>query len=199
MVFGIRQAIGLKLTPLQPTDIPTLQQWLSDESLFHLLAVEPLDYSKPFYLFVAREGESVIGWASVFNVDLWNGKAQVGLAAPGARQKALAIVGKLLWLAFTCLKLNRIAARVRSGNMIVIQALEGPLARRYGFFKEGVERQGYVRDGVVEDIHIYGLTKEVWERYGRGRCFGSNRRGCERICEQHIQPSPAAATVAAGA
>jgi len=189
----------VKLTPLHPNDIPTLQQWLSDESLFHLLAVEPLDYSKPFYLFIAREGESIIGWASVFNVDLWNGKAQVGLAAPGARQKALAIVGKLLWIAFACLKLNRIAARVRSGNTIVIQALEGPLARRYGFFKEGVERQGYVRDGVVEDIYIYGLTKEVWERYGRGRCCGSNRRDCEHSGEQHIQPSPAAATVAAGA
>ena len=138
------------LSPLQPHDLPVIQKWLSDESLLHLLAVEPLDYSKPFYLFVAREGESVIGWASVFNVDLWNGKAQIGLAAPGARQKALAIVGKLLWIAFACLKLNRIAARVRSGNTIVIQALEGPLARRYGFFKEGVERQGYVRDGVME-------------------------------------------------
>jgi len=189
----------MQLTPLTPQDLPQIQQWLSDESLFHLLAVEPLDYSKPFYLFVAREGESVIGWASVFNVDLWNGKAQIGLAAPGARQKALAIVGKLLWLAFEFLKLNRIAARVRSGNTLVIQALEGPLARRYGFFKEGVERQGYVRDGVVEDIYIYGLTKEVWERYGRGRCSGSSRRGCERGGEQDTQPSPAAATVAAGA
>src|SRR5690606_28843192 len=155
----VNGAGNVKLTPLQPTDIPTLQQWLSDESLFHLLTVEPLDYSKPFYLFVAREGESVIGWASVFNVDLWNGKAQVGLAAPGGRQKALAIVGKVLWLAFEFLILSRIAARVRSGNTIVIQALVGPLARRYGFFKEGVERQGYVRDGGVEDIHVSGLTK----------------------------------------
>src|SRR5690606_19190093 len=137
----------MQLTPLHPTDIPTLQQWLSDESLFHLLAVEPLDYSKPFYLFIAREGGSVIGWASVFNVDLWNGKAQVGLAAPGARQKALAIGGKLLWLAFACLKLNRIAARVRSGNTIMIQALEGPLARRSGFFRKGVGRQGHGRGG----------------------------------------------------
>ena len=189
----------MKLTPLQHTDIPVLQKWLSDESLFHLLTVEPVDYSKPFYLFIAREGESIIGWASVFNVDLWNGKAQVGLVAPGARQKMLAIVGKLLWLAFACLKLNRIAARVRSGNTMMIQLLEGPLARRYGFFKEGVERQGYVRDGVVDDIYIYGLTKEVWERRGTGRYSGSNRRGCERSGEQHIQPSPAAATVAAGA
>src|SRR5690606_2614309 len=52
----------MHLSPLQPQDLPVIQKWLSDESLFHLLAVEPLDYSKPFYLFVAREGESVIGW-----------------------------------------------------------------------------------------------------------------------------------------
>lgn len=189
----------MRLTPVTLQDLPQLQRWLSDESLFRLVTVEPLDYSKPFYLFIAREGGSVIGWASVFNVDLWNGKAQIGLAAPGARQKALAIGGKLLWLAFACFKLNRITARVRSGNTIMIQALEGPLARRYGFFKEGVERQGYVRDGVVEDIYIYGLTKEVWERRGRGRCSVPDRRGCERSGEQHIQPSPTAATVAAGA
>src|SRR5690606_17548759 len=185
------------LSPLQPQDLPVIQKWLSDESLLHLLTVEPLDYSKPFYLFVAREGESVIGWASVFNVDLWNGKAQVGLAAPGARQKALVIVGKLLCLAFEFFKLNRISSRVRSGTTKVIQALEGALARRYGLLNGGVERQWYVRGGVVENFHIYGWTKAVWECYGRGRCSGYNRRGCERSGEQNSQPAPAAAAVAA--
>src|SRR5690606_41603082 len=127
------------------------------------------------------EDDIVIGWASEFDVDMCNGKVQVGLAAPGAWQKALVMVAKLLWLAFEFLKLNPIAARVRSGNMIAIQALEGSLARRYGFFKEGVERQGYVRDGDVEDIYIYGLTKEAWERDGRGRSE-ERRVGMARRC-----------------
>src|SRR5690606_39607934 len=69
----------MRITPITIHDFATIQSWLSDESLFHLLAVEPLDYSKPFYLFVAREGESVIGWASVFNVDLWKDRKSTRL------------------------------------------------------------------------------------------------------------------------
>lgn len=148
----------MKLTPLQPTDIQTLRAWLSDESLFRVLAVEPPDLSKPYYCFVIRLNDgTAVGWIDVFNVDLQNRKCEAGIAIPHRRGRGLSLRAArqaLRWM-FEALQLNRVTLRIPMNNTRSIK-----LAEMLGFQREGVERQSCCRGGSYEDIVVYGLLKQ---------------------------------------
>ena len=147
----------MKLTPLQPTDIPTLQQWLSDESLFRLVAVEPPDFTKPYYCFIIRLNDGTpVGWIDVFNVDLQNRKCEAGIAIPHRRGRGLSLRAfkRALDFIFRQLQLNRVTLRVPASNTASIR-----LAEKLGFKWEGVERQACYRGNEFEDIIVFGLLK----------------------------------------
>lgn len=158
----------MKLTPLQPQDLPILQKWLGNKLLLSLLEIEPLCTDRPFYLFAARTDDGgLVGWGSIYNLDVWNKKAEIGMVLPQGKGLGLPFLARLLSIAFDEVRLNRIAAKVRASNTRVIKALEGPVAKRFGFVREGVERQGYFRNGITDDLYVFGLTKEVWVAHGR--------------------------------
>lgn len=157
------------LSPLQPQDLPVIQRWLSDEGLFHLLAGEPPPLDRPYYVFAVRlDDGTLVGWASVSNIDLWNLKAEVGFALPHkrARGRSLAVLARLLDFCFVTLGLWKVRMRIRGANEQALKLAEGPARKRFGLEKEGVDKDGYYRDGETDDIHYFGLTREVWMKHG---------------------------------
>src|SRR5690606_37143670 len=170
----------MKLTPLRPEDFPVIQGWLSDESLFHLLAGEPPPLDRPYYVFSVRlDDGTLVGWASVSNIDLWNLKAEVGLALPHkrARGRSLAVLARLLEFCFVTLGLWKVRMRIRGANEQALKLAEGPARKRFGLEKEGVDRYGYWRNEETDDIYYFGITKEVWMKHG-DYSTSSHRRSC---------------------
>ena len=143
----------MKLTPVQVHDIPQVQIWLSDESLFRVLATEKPDLQKPIYAFMIRlEDGTAVGWCELFNVDYANRKAEAGIAIPDERGTGLSLRAgkKLIEVAFEQLGLHRITLRIPASHERSIR-----LAKLLKFTFEGIERDALVRDGVYEDIHVY--------------------------------------------
>ena len=143
----------MKLTPVQVHDIPQVQIWLSNESLFRALATEKPDLQKPIYAFMIRlEDGTAVGWCELFNVDYANRKAEAGIAIPDERGTGLSLRAgkKLIEVAFEQLGLHRITLRIPASHERSIR-----LAKLLKFTLEGIERDALVRDGVYEDIHVY--------------------------------------------
>lgn len=143
----------MKLTPISLEEIPLVQAWLSNESLFRALAAEKPDFQKPIYAFVIRlEDGTPVGWCELFNVDYANRKAEAGIAIPDERGTGLSLRAgkKLIEVAFEQLGLHRITLRIPASHERSIR-----LAKLLKFTLEGIERDALVRDGVYEDIHVY--------------------------------------------
>lgn len=169
----------MKLTPIQQIDLPKIQRWLSKESLFYLVTVEPPILDRPYYAFsVKLDDGTLVGWASISNIDLWNMKAEIGFSLPDkrARGRSPALLDRLLDLSFGMLGLNKIRMKIRGENTQALRLAEGIGKKRFGLEKEGVDRNGYNQHGKVDDIHYFGLTKEVWMKYGRGDSGCGGRR-----------------------
>lgn len=143
----------MKLTPISLEEIPLVQAWLSNESLFRALATEKPDLQKPIYAFMIRlEDGTAVGWCELFNVDYANRKAEAGIAIPDERGTGLSLRAgkKLIEVAFEQLGLHRITLRIPASHERSIR-----LAKLLKFTLEGIERDALVRDGVYEDIHVY--------------------------------------------
>jgi len=143
----------VKLTPISLEEIPLVQAWLSNESLFRALATEKPDLQKPIYAFMIRlEDGTAVGWCELFNVDYANRKAEAGIAIPDERGTGLSLRAgkKLIEVAFEQLGLHRITLRIPASHERSIR-----LAKLLKFTLEGIERDALVRDGVYEDIHVY--------------------------------------------
>lgn len=143
----------MKLTPISLEEIPLVQAWLSNESLFRALATEKPDFQKPIYAFVIRlEDGTPVGWCELFNVDYANRKAEAGIAIPDERGTGLSLRAgkKLIEVAFEQMGLHRITLRIPASHERSIR-----LAKLLKFTLEGIERDALVRDGVYEDIHVY--------------------------------------------
>ena len=66
---------------------------------------------------------------------------------------------RLLDIAFDELGMNRVQIRCADAN-----ARSAAVPQKFGFKKEGVQRQHIMRDGTVYDFLIYGLLAEEWRR-----------------------------------
>jgi RimJ/RimL family protein N-acetyltransferase len=104
----------------------------------------------------------VIGTATLFNIDLDNGRAELGYAlgqdywGKGFMNEALQA---LLEYAFGGLSLRRLEADVDPRNVASIRTLE-----RLGFKKEGFLRERWCVAGEIQDALFYGLLKREWNR-----------------------------------
>src|SRR5690606_1880295 len=114
------------------------------------------------------------------NIDLWNLKAEVGLALPHkrARGRSLAVLARLLEFCFVTLGLWKVRMRIRGENEQALKLAEGPARKRFGLEKEGVDKDGYYRNGETDDIHYFGLTKEVWMKHVAVHCRSVDRSNC---------------------
>jgi ribosomal-protein-alanine N-acetyltransferase len=107
-----------------------------------------------------RESDTVIGTVTLFNLNLSNGRAEVGYAmgrrywGKGYMHEALQA---LLTHGFEVLGLRRLEADVDPRNSRSIRTLE-----RLGFQREGFLRERWHVDGEIQDAIFFGLLRREW-------------------------------------
>src|SRR5215217_9524919 len=107
-----------------------------------------------------RESNFVIGTTTLFNLNLDNGRAELGYAmsraywGKGYMNEALRA---LLSHAFDVMKLRRLEADVDPRNTASIRTLE-----RLGFQREGFLRERWHVNGEIQDALFYGLLRHDW-------------------------------------
>jgi len=109
-----------------------------------------------------RSNNQLIGTTTLFNLDLANGRAELGYAlgreewGKGYMHEALQ---SLLEFAFEAMKLRRLEADVDPRNKPSIKTLE-----RLGFQREGYLRERWHVAGEIQDAYFYGLLAREWQR-----------------------------------
>lgn len=109
-----------------------------------------------------RDSNNLIGTATLFNVDLSNGRAEIGYALGSAHWGKGYINEALTALvshAFEVLDLRRLEADVDPRNTSSIRTLE-----RLGFQREGLLRERWHVEGEIQDAFFYGLLRREWVR-----------------------------------
>ena len=148
----------MNISPVQPGDSRIVSQWLNNTALMRRAASEPPCFERPWYLFLIRLSDGTpVGWVELFNVDIVNRKAEVGIAIPDPRGRGLSLraLRQLCRFAFDVLGLHRLVARIPESNRDVPR-----LAERLGARLEGRERQARLVDGRYEDVLVYGLLAD---------------------------------------
>ena len=108
-----------------------------------------------------RESNKIIGTATLFNLSLSNGRAELGYAmasaywGKGYMNEALRA---LVAHAFQEMNLRRLEADVDPRNEASIRTLE-----RLGFQREGFLRERWHVEGEIQDAFFYGLLRREWE------------------------------------
>jgi RimJ/RimL family protein N-acetyltransferase len=107
-----------------------------------------------------RDSGSVIGTATLFNLNVDNGRAELGYAmaraywGKGYMNEALEA---LVSHAFEVMGLRRLEADVDPRNAASIRTLE-----RLGFQREGFLRERWHVNGEIQDALFYGLLRHEW-------------------------------------
>jgi [ribosomal protein S5]-alanine N-acetyltransferase len=107
-----------------------------------------------------RDSNTVIGTTTLFNLNLDNGRAELGYAmahaywGKGYMNEAL---NALVSHAFEVMKLRRLEADVDPRNTASIRSLE-----RLGFQREGFLRERWHVNGEIQDALFYGLLRREW-------------------------------------
>jgi len=108
-----------------------------------------------------RESNTLIGTTTLFNLNLDNGRAEIGYAMASAYwgngYMNEALQG-LLSHAFDVMNLRRLEADVDPRNAASIRTLE-----RLGFQREGFLRERWHVCGEIQDALFYGLLRREWE------------------------------------
>jgi RimJ/RimL family protein N-acetyltransferase len=109
-----------------------------------------------------RDSDRVIGTTTLFNLNLDNGRAELGYAmgrahwGKGYMNEALQA---LLSHAFDVMELRRLEADVDPRNTPSIRTLE-----RLGFQREGFLRERWHVNGEIQDAFFYGLLRREWHK-----------------------------------
>ena len=107
-----------------------------------------------------RDSDRLIGTATLFNLNLDNGRAELGYAmgrahwGKGYMNEALQA---LVHHAFEVMELRRLEADVDPRNAASIRTLE-----RLGFQREGFLRERWHVNGEIQDALFYGLLRHEW-------------------------------------
>ncbi len=107
-----------------------------------------------------RDSDRLIGTATLFNLNLDNGRAELGYAmgrahwSKGYMNEALQA---LVLHAFEVMDLRRLEADVDPRNAASIRTLE-----RLGFQREGFLRERWHVNGEIQDALFYGLLRREW-------------------------------------
>jgi len=107
-----------------------------------------------------RDSDRLIGTTTLFNLNLDNGRAEIGYAlgrahwGKGYMNEALQ---GLLTHAFEVMQLRRLEADVDPRNAGSIRTLE-----RLGFQREGFLRERWHVNGETQDAIFYGLLRREW-------------------------------------
>lgn len=109
-----------------------------------------------------RDSNTIVGTTTLFNLNLDNGRAEIGYAlgqaywGKGYMNEALKA---LLSYAFEVMDLRRLEADVDPRNVASIRTLE-----RLGFQREGYLRERWHVNGEIQDAYFYGLLRREWRK-----------------------------------
>ncbi len=169
----------VRLTAIEPGDIPALASWYRDAGFVRLWDATPAyprtqkqieDYiteqqkSPSAFTFAIRpvDSEAVIGTCDldgiVWSLDVaW---MSIGIGDPAWRGRGCGsdALDVLLRFAFGELNLRRVQLTVFSYNATAIHLYE-----KFGFQREGTYREFLQRDGQLYDMLLYGLLRREWE------------------------------------
>ena len=159
-------------------DIPRLIAWMNDYRTSRTLAIRaplsgPLeeawfertlaDQGKGGYFFVACliADDRPIGTIGLFELDLFNGSAGLGLSVGAAEDRGHGhgtdMLRALLRFGFGFLRLERIWLDVYDFNPGARRVYE-----RVGFVHEGILRHGVFREGRFVDVHRMAILVHEW-------------------------------------
>jgi RimJ/RimL family protein N-acetyltransferase len=159
-------------------DIPLFIAWMNDYRTSRTLAIRaplsgPLeeawfermlaDQGKGGYFFVAAlvADDRPIGTIGLFDLDLLNGSAGLGLAIGEAADRGLGhgtdMLRAVLGFGFGFLRLERIWLDVYDFNRGARRVYE-----RVGFVHEGILRRAVFREGRHADVHRMAILADEW-------------------------------------
>jgi [ribosomal protein S5]-alanine N-acetyltransferase len=163
---------GGVLRPLVAADKPVFAKLIDDRSIWlqltdgvaHPYTEDHADQFfarvdvQPQYVFaITTNGElaGLVGAHPLSGIERISAEIGYWVGAPyqghGLATKALRT---LLPYAFSTLGLHRVQARVFDGNPASMRVLE-----HCGFRKEGVQREGIIKDGRILDLHLFALLR----------------------------------------
>lgn len=149
----------IQLKPLTESERPIVERWLADATLMYYMISE-LNPSLPVLSVGIFSDEKLIGWANLSNIDYDNKKAEFGIAVPDHQPfVCYRATLEMLRIGFNELGLNRIYIRPLQSNL-----RDNDQRERFGFVKEGIERKSVRRGDKFEDVVIYSILKEEFEK-----------------------------------
>lgn len=164
----------IRLTPIEAGDLDRLHAWQNDPAIRDLIMgfrgpvrrettaewiAAVVDQNlKTRTVFAIRGAAGLLGTVQLHAIDWVHRTAMLGIHV-GVEQARGAGVGRaatalILDYGFAGLDLRRIALEVLASNSPAARLYEG-----LGFRREGVLRQAFLRNGVHEDVWLYGLLK----------------------------------------
>jgi RimJ/RimL family protein N-acetyltransferase len=153
----------MKLTEFYNSDLPIVQKWMADQSLMYYIVTEKSESSMPYVSLAIRSGPTLIGWANLFNIDFDNQKAEYGIAIPDQKFTRLGglVTIQMLKYAFNDLELHRIYVRPLATNCLPPGE---DMRDRFGFVREGIERQAVKRGDIWENVIVMSILKDEFLR-----------------------------------
>lgn len=169
----------VRLTAVNPEDIPTITQWYQYSDLPRLFDATPAyprseaqwskwleqqEADKDTYLFGIRllESNPLVGIVDISGISWTNGSGWIGIAVgnPANQGKGYGHEAMQLVLEFAFLELNlhRVQLSVFEYNTPAIRLYE-----KLGFTREGVQREFLQRDGRRYDMILFGLLRHEWQ------------------------------------
>jgi len=150
------------------SDPQVMRYWstvpLPDREAAAALQCEIADGNKSESMFkwgiALRDSNAVIGTTTLFNLNLDNGRAELGYAlaraywGKGYMNEAL---NALVSYTFEVMRLRRLEADVDPRNAASIRTLE-----RLGFQRDGFLRERWHVNGEIQDALFYGLLRREW-------------------------------------
>lgn len=175
--------LGVYLRTLVMSDLPRVLEWSRDEAFclangwpvglpaeqlqdwfVRLLNNPPVDLVRKGIVVTAPQHPEghLVGFVDLREVNPLEKRARLRIAIGDETHRGQGVgyaAGlQMLEHGFTELGLERITAEVHSSNGRMLSLLE-----KLGFRREGVLRQHETRQGIKEDVHLFGMLREEFE------------------------------------
>ncbi|GIW24115.1 GNAT family N-acetyltransferase [Meiothermus sp.] len=172
--------LQVRLRPLAMSDLPRVLEWSRDEAFclangwpvglpaeqlqdwfVRLLNNPPVDLVRKGIVVTTPEHPEgrLVGFVDLRDINPLEKRARLRIAIGEETHRGQGVGYRagcqMLEHGFTELGLERITAEVHSSNTRMLSLLE-----KLGFVREGILRQHETRQGVREDVHLFGMLRE---------------------------------------
>jgi ribosomal-protein-serine acetyltransferase len=151
------------LSVLTEEDMIKVNEWLKYPDIKYYVFTEPYNSQLDTVALGIHLNDELIGFASLHNIDYENSKAEYGIALPDKKPTKVAFNAtiQILKFAFYELGLNRVYIRPLRSNLNQTKIDQ---REKFGFIREGIERKSVKRGDIYEDIIVFSILKEEFER-----------------------------------